>query len=492
MVRLPQPGGDDGEWGRILNEYLSVSHASDGSILPSSVGAAQIQANAVSTSTLLDSAVTEMKLTAAVRTKLDAAATIDTKQDIATLAQAVTTHVSDGSVLAQTLRDKALAISVKEYGATGDGTTDDTAAIQAAIDSLPLAGGAIYLPAGTYKLSAAIAVRNALKLFGDGNSATVLYQTNLSAHGISGTDILSLSIEDMRVSGPTNGTGIGIMMERFNNNATNYLYIKNVYVRTFGGDGIYVSNAIVSRFDLVVTESNAGNGFNLVGLNGVIGTSTQLNSCFANANGLSGYRIDTMGYMSFNACAADSNQVSYELLNCIGLSFSGCGSEGSETHGWKFVGGYGSTIVGGWVFMSNGIAAHITGNAVGITIIGLSETTPNTNATACIQVDSGSKASLLNIHNSVPNVLAAATTQIFNDVSGNSSFNGSLNIDGALTINGQAVRGSKWYLSNSDHVDYTDVTDMQDGDIFMYGNSRDLFNYNATTQTWVYSGTLAA
>jgi len=40
--------------------------------------------------------------------------------------------------------------SVKEYGAIGDGQTDDTAAIQAAIDAMPDAGGVIYLPIGTY------------------------------------------------------------------------------------------------------------------------------------------------------------------------------------------------------------------------------------------------------------------------------------------------------------------------------------------------------
>jgi len=30
MARLPQPGGDDGVWGDILNEFLSVEHNPDG------------------------------------------------------------------------------------------------------------------------------------------------------------------------------------------------------------------------------------------------------------------------------------------------------------------------------------------------------------------------------------------------------------------------------------------------------------------------------
>lgn len=37
MPRLPMPGGDGGHWGDILNEYLSVSHNSDGTIKPSAI-----------------------------------------------------------------------------------------------------------------------------------------------------------------------------------------------------------------------------------------------------------------------------------------------------------------------------------------------------------------------------------------------------------------------------------------------------------------------
>jgi len=41
-------------------------------------------------------------------------------------------------------------ISVKDFGATGDGTTDDTAAITAAVATLTAAGGVLYFPPGNY------------------------------------------------------------------------------------------------------------------------------------------------------------------------------------------------------------------------------------------------------------------------------------------------------------------------------------------------------
>jgi hypothetical protein len=50
MSRLPNPGGDDGNWGNILNDFLDVSHNSDGSLKSSAVssGGAALTANNLS------------------------------------------------------------------------------------------------------------------------------------------------------------------------------------------------------------------------------------------------------------------------------------------------------------------------------------------------------------------------------------------------------------------------------------------------------------
>jgi hypothetical protein len=49
-------------------------------------------------------------------------------------------------------------INVKTFGATGDGTTDDTTSIQAALNAVPAGGCGVLFPAGDYVVSAPLRV----------------------------------------------------------------------------------------------------------------------------------------------------------------------------------------------------------------------------------------------------------------------------------------------------------------------------------------------
>lgn len=67
---------------------------------------------------------------------------------------------------------KGATHNILDYGAVGDGTTDDTAAIQAALDAAGAAGGGeVYVPAGSYVVSTLTMKYNNVRLFGGGNSS---------------------------------------------------------------------------------------------------------------------------------------------------------------------------------------------------------------------------------------------------------------------------------------------------------------------------------
>lgn len=55
MARLPTPGGDNGNWGAILNDYLSQAHTSTGVLKNDVVGTSQLQNNSI-TNAKLDTA----------------------------------------------------------------------------------------------------------------------------------------------------------------------------------------------------------------------------------------------------------------------------------------------------------------------------------------------------------------------------------------------------------------------------------------------------
>ena len=93
-------------------------------------------------------------------------------------------------------------VSVKDFGATGDGTTNDATAIQAALDAAS-GKSKVYLPEGTYMIGATINVPSNTHFIGSGKSsvikgiATVGRNTTLVRTGRRGVKREYITIEDM-------------------------------------------------------------------------------------------------------------------------------------------------------------------------------------------------------------------------------------------------------------------------------------------------------
>ncbi len=146
-------------------------------------------------------------------------------------------------------------VSVKDFGAVGNGVADDTAAIQAALDAG--AGKSVFLPAGTYNTSAVLTVSSNTSFFGEGNTSVISVQPTASTStvnngifaGSSASSRTGITISRLKLLG-TNEVAIssagpppvttayarGITCER-----SNFLTIQDCEIVKFGS-GIVVSS----------------------------------------------------------------------------------------------------------------------------------------------------------------------------------------------------------------------------------------------------------
>src|SRR6266702_2274204 len=70
---------------------------------------------------------------------------------------------------------KALYFNVMDYGARGDGTTDDTSAIQTTITAASATKGTVYFPQGTYKITSGLTITTSgVSLLGTGAGASII------------------------------------------------------------------------------------------------------------------------------------------------------------------------------------------------------------------------------------------------------------------------------------------------------------------------------
>lgn len=122
-----------------------------------------------------------------------------------------------------------LFTNVTEYGAKGDGTTNDAPAIQSALDSLQTTGGIIFFPKGTYNLGASVKFYSKQTLlFEDGATvkATSSSVNNLFRSYCDGAVTEYNGVHDVFVFGGTfDGSGHGL-----NNTLFGIVHSKNVII----------------------------------------------------------------------------------------------------------------------------------------------------------------------------------------------------------------------------------------------------------------------
>ena len=200
--------------------------------------------------------------------------------------------------------------NVRDYGATGDGSSNDRAAIQRALDDAYTAGGgSVYLPAGTYAIAptdgnkattAGLQIRDNVTVYGDGMGDTVIKVMDGYAGGMTGImrtpygqENANITVRDLTLDGNrANTTGkvdgwfngyipgqdgkdTNITLERMEiKNASGYgfdpheqtvgLVIRDSVAHGNGLDGFVADYIVDGLFENNVSYGNDRHGFNIV------------------------------------------------------------------------------------------------------------------------------------------------------------------------------------------------------------------------------------
>lgn len=150
-------------------------------------------------------------------------------------------------------------VNVVNFGASGNGAMDDTAAFQAAIDALPSTGGTVIVPTGTYMINAlkSINLRSHMRLSLASNAYVKAIPNSadrywiVKAQGLNNVEIVGGSFIGDRTNhqGSSGQWGYGILVQ-----GSSTVYIHDTNVSNSWGDGLLVR--AINWDDGSVTPSN--------------------------------------------------------------------------------------------------------------------------------------------------------------------------------------------------------------------------------------------
>lgn len=234
-------------------------------------------------------------------------------------------------------------VSVLDFGAVGDGVTDDTSAISSAIASLSH-GGSLYFPAGTYCVSSVITVNvSNILLFGvpEGSIIQAIKGANnqlqvMNINVQSGVSIDGITFD----ANQSNRTGQSQTWNGFNlDNCTDCLITRCTFINTLGFSGSATALAVG-------------------------GTRIRVSNCTVRNCGIAGTQASDAFYNSGtqilveNCTAYDITDTGFVLEQCnysgiMGCTVDGCGA-GAAIDAYQSADAVGNFINGLSIFNWNG------------------------------------------------------------------------------------------------------------------------------------------
>lgn len=245
-------------------------------------------------------------------------------------------------------------VTPQDYGAAGDGVTDDTAAIQAALNAVSANGSTVFFPAASYLITGTISITvTGTQIVGSGWGSQILYNGSSVTTALNASTNLRAFIRDIRIS-QTNASHLGT--------------------------AINASNLSSSTIERVLIDAGSTGAAPLVGI--TMNASTchynEIRACRVNYGGTGGIGINIIG-----------NSHSNTVIDCriipSGDTSTSAGIYVANTHSttlihpdveqsagsaiWLDTAAHGTTIINAYADLNN-IGLRVTSGVVAPTVIG--------------------------------------------------------------------------------------------------------------------------
>lgn len=264
MARLPQPGSDDGQWGEILNEYLSESLSSDGSIKPGAVSKADVGLGNVDNTSDANKPVSTATQTA-----------LDQKVATTALDGLMASRVQDTQSQTATAISEVITMSLENLPVQGHAFV--LAPWSRVLQQTPAAAKLALVGDSTYDSAAnGVGLHNALKaLIASGGYLEGMQETNVLNFGVNGgtTEVITSSerMQALAAAAPhliIAGPGINNIKSRvLTDHDTDVAWLRSILVAGFNAlrvacPGVPIIASIPNSF--LTADTNGSNYVTMV------------------------------------------------------------------------------------------------------------------------------------------------------------------------------------------------------------------------------------
>lgn len=353
-------------------------------------------------------------------------------------------------------------VTPQDYGATGNGVTDDSSAINAALSFVwtTNGGGFVLLPPGTYAVAnpviippytflvgqteislnlntipTNVAVITALSSWAPASSTGIVEILSKTPGGWS-QNTAACGLKNIYINGAsntsTNLNGINMVGPCYD------VHLQDVFIDTPPHDGITASGQTESgitptfpyhqRYDRVTVAYAGLTGFNLVNF-----TDSTYTNCLAFQNVATGWTLQNCSNSVWAHCRGEWNEYGFSVSGSSGsLTFTGCTTDQNSREGLYINGATPQTTQGGGVIWSGGkfhadangaVSGHT--NAILVTSSTVPVTITGTNVESGENVSTFYPANAITLTSSSNVVVAGSwlqgVTSAWNDTGGNTN-----------------------------------------------------------------------